>query len=235
RAGAGVHRSLSAPRGHLREARRPARGSEAPHRRESRPLRAEDLRGDRRRRHAGAVPFAPAVRQARLPGARRRAGTGARALGSARRLQGLRRSARPVRGAGHDRVPQSEDASRGKRRTRGRHAMSAGAVPIGGPLLTRGSRMLAGMFGLGVIAIAWRLLAGLGSATALNDGYPFGLWIAFDVVTGAALACGGYAVGLLVYILNQGKYHPLMRPAMVTSALGYTLAGVGVGLDVGRW
>ena len=113
--------------------------------------------------------------------------------------------------------------------------MSTQAAPIGGPLMTGGTRVLAGLFGLGAIAIAWRLLAGLGSATALNDGYPFGLWIAFDVVTGAALACGGYAVGLLVYILNQGKYHPLMRPAMVTSALGYTLAGVGVGLDVGRW
>ena len=113
--------------------------------------------------------------------------------------------------------------------------MSTQAAPIGGPLMTRGTRVLAGLFGLGVIAIAWRLLAGLGSATALNDGYPFGLWIAFDVVTGAALACGGYAVGILIYILNQGKYHPVMRSAMVTSALGYTLAGVGVGLDVGRW
>jgi Ni/Fe-hydrogenase subunit HybB-like protein len=113
--------------------------------------------------------------------------------------------------------------------------MSSRAVPIGGALMTKEMRLFAGLFGLGVIAIAWRLLAGLGAVTALNDGYPFGLWIAFDVVTGAALACGGYAVGLLVYILNQGKYHPLMRPAMVTSALGYTLAGVGVGLDVGRW
>ncbi len=113
--------------------------------------------------------------------------------------------------------------------------MSTHAAPVGGPLVTTGTRLFAGIFGLGVIAIAWRLLLGLGSATALNDGYPFGLWIAFDVVTGAALACGGYAVGLLVYILNQGKYHPVMRPAMVTSALGYTLAGVGVGLDVGRW
>jgi Ni/Fe-hydrogenase subunit HybB-like protein len=109
------------------------------------------------------------------------------------------------------------------------------AQAIGGPLMTRGTRVLAGVFGVGAIVITWRLLAGLGSATSLNDGYPFGLWIAFDVVTGAALACGGYAVGLLVYVLNQRKYHPLMRPAMVTSALGYTLAGVGVGLDVGRW
>jgi Ni/Fe-hydrogenase subunit HybB-like protein len=71
--------------------------------------------------------------------------------------------------------------------------------------------------------------------TAMNDGYPWGLWIAFDVVTGTALACGGYAVALLVYVLNKGKYHPLVRPAVLTSALGYTLAGAGVGLDVGRW
>ena len=76
------------------------------------------------------------------------------------------------------------------------------------------------------LAIAWRLLAGLGATTALNDGYPLGLWIAFDVVTGTALACGGYAVASLVYILNKGQYHPLVRPAMLTSALGYSLAGV---------
>ena len=113
--------------------------------------------------------------------------------------------------------------------------MSTHAEAIGGPLLPRGMRLFAALFGLGALAIVWRLIAGLGAATALNDGYPFGLWIAFDVVTGAALACGGYAVGILVYILNQRKYHPLMRPAMVTSALGYTLAGAGVGLDVGRW
>jgi Ni/Fe-hydrogenase subunit HybB-like protein len=61
------------------------------------------------------------------------------------------------------------------------------------------------------------------------------LWIAFDVVTGTALACGGYAVAILVYILNRGQYSPLVRPALVTSALGYTLAGIGVALDVGRW
>jgi Ni/Fe-hydrogenase subunit HybB-like protein len=35
--------------------------------------------------------------------------------------------------------------------------------------------------------------------------------------------------------MNKGKYHPLVRPAVLTSALGYTLAGAGVGLDVGRW
>ena len=113
--------------------------------------------------------------------------------------------------------------------------MTARAEPIGGRLVTAASTALVGLFSLAAVTIVWRLVAGLGATTALNDGYPFGLWIAFDVVTGAALATGGYAVGILVYILNKGRYHPLLRPAVLTSALGYTLAGVGVALDVGRW
>jgi Ni/Fe-hydrogenase subunit HybB-like protein len=113
--------------------------------------------------------------------------------------------------------------------------MSTRAEPVGGSFLTPGTRALLGVCGIGAALILWRLVAGLGRTTALNDGYPFGLWIAFDVVTGTALACGGYAVAILVYILNRGRYHPLIRPAMLTSALGYSLAGVGVMLDVGRW
>src|ERR1043166_4016142 len=109
------------------------------------------------------------------------------------------------------------------------------AEPVGGPIATPGARALLGLFGLGSLFIAWRLIAGLGATTALNDGYPLGLWIAFDVVTGTALACGGYAIALLVYIFNKGRYHALVRPALLTSALGYSLAGLGVFLDVGRW
>lgn len=111
----------------------------------------------------------------------------------------------------------------------------AAPAPVGGRLMTPSIRILVGLVGLGVLMIAWRLVAGLGATTALNDGYPFGLWIAFDVVTGTALACGGYAVAILVYILNKGRYSPLMRPAILTSALGYTLATVAVAIDVGRW
>ncbi len=109
------------------------------------------------------------------------------------------------------------------------------AAPVGGRLMTPSMRALLALFAIGAVMILWRLAAGLGATTAMNDGYPFGLWIAFDVVTGTALACGGYAVAILVYILNKGDYSPLVRPAMLTSALGYTLAGIGVGLDVGRW
>lgn len=113
--------------------------------------------------------------------------------------------------------------------------MSAQAQPVGGRILTRPFVVLSALFAVGGVLILYRLATGLGGVTAMNDGYPWGLWIAFDVVTGTALACGGYAVALLVYILNKGKYHPMVRPAILTSALGYTLAGIGVALDLGRW
>lgn len=107
--------------------------------------------------------------------------------------------------------------------------------PVGGPLLTKPFIVLGAIFALGMLLIIWRLLMGLGAATALNDGYPWGLWIAFDVVVGTALATGGYSIAILVYILNRGRYHPLVRSALLTSALGYTLGGIGVMIDLGRF
>ncbi len=105
---------------------------------------------------------------------------------------------------------------------------------VGGPLLTPTLRCLLWVFLVGMALVVWRFTVGLGPSTGLNDGYPWGLWIAFDVVSGTALACGGYAIALMVYIFNKGKYHPLVRPALLTSALGYTIAAVGIVIDVGR-
>ncbi len=113
--------------------------------------------------------------------------------------------------------------------------MSERAVPVGGPIVTPAFRWLLLVFGAGVIMAAWRFVAGLGPVTALSDGYPWGIWIAFDVVVGTALGCGGYAMAILVYIFNKGKYHPLVRPAVLTSALGYSLAAVAIIIDVGRY
>ncbi|HEX7408125.1 MAG TPA: Ni/Fe-hydrogenase cytochrome b subunit [Candidatus Binatia bacterium] len=105
---------------------------------------------------------------------------------------------------------------------------------VGGAIFTRPVQVLAAFAAVAAGLIVWRFILGLGATTALNDGYPWGLWIAFDVVTGTALSCGGYAVALLVYILNKGQYHPLVRPALVTSAFGYTIAGLSVVIDIGR-
>jgi len=107
-------------------------------------------------------------------------------------------------------------------------------TPVGGQVMTPSVRILLFVFLAGMALTVWRFAVGLGPTTGLSDGYPWGLWIAFDVVTGTALACGGYAVALLVYIFNKGKYHPLVRPALLTSALGYSVAAVGIIIDVGR-
>lgn len=112
--------------------------------------------------------------------------------------------------------------------------MQTHAQPIGGPLFTRSYFVLLSIAAIGMALILWRFAVGLGVATGLSDGYPLGIWIALDVVTGTALACGGYAVALVVYIFNKGNYHPLIRPAILTSALGYTIAGASVAVDLGR-
>ena len=60
--------------------------------------------------------------------------------------------------------------------------------PLGGTVFTRPVQALVVFAGIAGLLIVWRFIVGLGASTALNDGYPWGLWIAFDVVTGTALA-----------------------------------------------
>jgi Ni/Fe-hydrogenase subunit HybB-like protein len=108
-------------------------------------------------------------------------------------------------------------------------------VPVGGRLMTRPFVVLLAIAGLGALVAFYRFMHGIGSVSNLSNGYPWGIWISIDVVIGTAVGCGGYAVGLLVYILNQGKYHPLVRPAVLTSLLGYGLAVIAVIVDLGRY
>ncbi len=109
------------------------------------------------------------------------------------------------------------------------------ASPLGGRILTPFFKFLIFVALAGCAALAVRFLQGLGAATAMSDGYGFGLWIAFAVVVGTAVGCGGYSMAMLVYLANKGQYHPLVRPAMLTGALGYTFAGASIFIDVGRY
>jgi Ni/Fe-hydrogenase subunit HybB-like protein len=114
--------------------------------------------------------------------------------------------------------------------------MSAPPRPVQqGRFLSTPVKIMLLLWGLGTVAGLWRFTQGLGAATGMNDGYPWGLWIAFDVVVGTGLASGGYAMALMVFVFNKGKYHPLVRPALVTSFLGYSVAGVAVAFDLGRF
>ena len=108
-------------------------------------------------------------------------------------------------------------------------------TPVGGSLINAVTLTCGVLIALMAAILMVRFLFGLGAVTALNDGYPWGIWIAVDVVIGSAFACGGFSVAMLVYIFNKGEYHPLVRPALLASLFGYTLAGAGVIFDLGRW
>lgn len=111
----------------------------------------------------------------------------------------------------------------------------AAPAPVGGSLVNIVTLSCGVLIALMLAILMVRFLFGLGAVTALNDGYPWGIWVVVDVVIGSALACGGFSVAMLVYIFNKGEYHPLVRPALLASLFGYTLAGVGVMFDLGRW
>ena len=114
------------------------------------------------------------------------------------------------------------------------HAHAAPA-PVGGRLLSPVTFVLGVLILAALAILAVRFMYGLGTVTNLNNGYPWGIWVVADVVIGSAFACGGFSVAMLVYIFNKGEYHPLVRPALLASLFGYTLAGVGVLFDLGRW
>ncbi|MBD3297748.1 MAG: Ni/Fe-hydrogenase cytochrome b subunit [candidate division Zixibacteria bacterium] len=94
------------------------------------------------------------------------------------------------------------------------------------------------MFGLivivGVIATIRRFALGLGATTGLSDAVPWGMWIGFDVMSGVALAAGGFTISALVYIFNLKEFKPIVRPAILTAFLGYILVAVGLLFDLGR-
>lgn len=89
--------------------------------------------------------------------------------------------------------------------------------------------------GLAAAIAVWRLVVGLGPTTNLNDEWPWGLWIGFDVLCGVALAGGGYGTAIIVHILHIEKFNVIARSAMLTSMLGYILVLIGLFLDIGQW
>jgi len=111
----------------------------------------------------------------------------------------------------------------------------AAPAPVGGSLLNAVTVVCGVLILIMATILLVRFIFGLASVTNVNDGYSWGIWVVMDVMVGSALACGGFSVALLVYIFNKGEYHPLVRPALLASLFGYTLAGFGIFVDLGRW
>ena len=95
--------------------------------------------------------------------------------------------------------------------------------------------VLTGLVALMVATVVLRLLTGFQYVTNLTDETPWGMWIAFDVMCGVALAGGGYSTALLVSIFQYKEFHIVARGALLTSLLGYILVMAGLFLDIGQW
>jgi Ni/Fe-hydrogenase subunit HybB-like protein len=89
--------------------------------------------------------------------------------------------------------------------------------------------MAAGFYGT-----VLRFGQGLGRSTNLNDQFPWGLWIGFDVLCGVMLAAGGFTLTAAVHIFNIKRLHLIVRPTILTAFLGYVLVCVALMYDLGR-
>ncbi|MBK6912407.1 MAG: polysulfide reductase NrfD [Ignavibacteriales bacterium] len=100
--------------------------------------------------------------------------------------------------------------------------------------LSFGGKIVWALALFGIILVLYRYVMGLGAATNLSDGYPWGLWIGFDILAGIALAAGGFVMAGTVHLFGGHKYHALSRPAILTALLGYLLFIFGLLFDLGR-
>src|SRR5512138_120486 len=107
-------------------------------------------------------------------------------------------------------------------------------IRLEGKIFTKSFFVLLTLVIIGFYYIGVRYVKGIGAVSNMSDGYPWGIWITYDVATGTAIACGGYAMAILVYIRNHMHYHPMIRSCILTSMFGYGLAGFSVMVDLGR-
>src|SRR5580765_1901475 len=106
--------------------------------------------------------------------------------------------------------------------------------PIKIPRITFWRSVFLIVLACGLYSTYLRFSAGLGASTALSDRFPWGLWIGFDILCGVALAAGGFTISAVVYIFHIERFKPIIRPTILTAFLGYVLAILALGFDLGR-
>jgi Ni/Fe-hydrogenase subunit HybB-like protein len=87
---------------------------------------------------------------------------------------------------------------------------------------------------VGFYGVMVRFTRGLGPASNLSDNFPWGIWIGFDVLCGVMLAAGGFTLTSAVHILNIKRWHPIIRPTILTAFMGYLLVCAALMVDLGR-
>ena len=83
---------------------------------------------------------------------------------------------------------------------------------------TPGNLITAVILAIGLLITIGRFGFGLGAVTNLDDNNPWGIWIAFDLLCGVALAAGGYVTSSACYLFGMKRYHSAVRPAILTAS-----------------
>ena len=86
---------------------------------------------------------------------------------------------------------------------------------------------------MGLYALTYRFIYGLGAASAMNDLFPWGLWTGFNKLGGIGLAAGGFVICATVHIFNIEKYKPIIRPTVLIAFLGYLFFAIALIMDLG--
>jgi Ni/Fe-hydrogenase subunit HybB-like protein len=100
-------------------------------------------------------------------------------------------------------------------------------------LVTPWDAVFAVILAIGIPILVYRFTFGLAAATNLTQTTPWGIWIGIDMLSGIALAAGGFTIAASVYLLGLEDYHPIVRPAVLTGFLGYLFAVFGLLADLG--
>lgn len=102
------------------------------------------------------------------------------------------------------------------------------------PRITFWRAFIVASLAVGAYSVFIRYYEGLGGATALSDATPWGLWVGVDILTGVALAAGGFMITAVVYVFGLERYRPIVRPALLTAFLGYLFFVIGLLVELGR-
>ena len=101
-------------------------------------------------------------------------------------------------------------------------------------LKSKGNKITAVILALGLLVTVLRFTTGLGGVTNLDDNYPWGIWISFDLLCGVVLAAGGYAATSAYYLFGLKSFNTAVRPAITSAFLGYAFVVVALHYDVGQ-
>ncbi len=79
-----------------------------------------------------------------------------------------------------------------------------------------------------------RYINGIGAISNLNNSFPWGFWVSFDLYTGIAISSGAFILASIVYIFELEQFRPLVRPALLTGFIGYVMEVIALLVDLGH-